>query len=477
MTLPPGWTRASLEDLASTEPRAITDGPFGSNLKTAHYTSEGPRVIRLQNIGDLQFLDDRAHVSEEHFQRLIAHSVHPNDVLVAGLGEHLPRACLAPPSIGPAIVKADCFRVRTYPEIIPAFVCAVLNSPQIRSSASGLISGVGRPRLNLQKLRAIQVPVPPAAEQGRIVAAIEEQFSRLDAGASALERVRQNLKRMRAAVLQAAVMGRLVEHDLSEPSLSHLMNKAGIRDYDSAEQPPNWITASVGSLARVTSGATPSRSRKDYWSGGSIPWVTSTLVNTEEIDHAKEFVTPLALRETSIKLMPPGTLLVAMYGEGQTRGRCSELLLQATTNQACAAIVVKEELQTIRPYVKLALLASYEANRQLSAGGVQPNLSVGIIKALRITLPPVAEQARICEEVGRQIAFISRLESELDAPSKRLGHLRSSILSAAFLGQLVPQNPTDESAFVLLERIASVRASSNGHTLSPSRIRRTKGNA
>src|SRR5271167_4022418 len=117
--LPLGWAWATVQDLAAPEPRAITDGPFGSNLKTAHYTHAGPRVIRLQNIGDGVFLDEKAHISQEHFAALSSHAVRPDDVLVAGMGETLPRACLAPRSLGDAIVKADCFRVRLHGEMQP----------------------------------------------------------------------------------------------------------------------------------------------------------------------------------------------------------------------------------------------------------------------------------------------------------------------------------------------------------------------
>lgn len=106
------WPLATLESLASDEARAITDGPFGSNLARQHYTSSGPRVIRLQNIGDREFIDNPAHISQAHFERLRAHEVLPGDLLVASLGEVLPRGCLAPNNLGPAIVKADCIRVR-----------------------------------------------------------------------------------------------------------------------------------------------------------------------------------------------------------------------------------------------------------------------------------------------------------------------------------------------------------------------------
>src|SRR4051812_12193420 len=101
-----------LEDVATRAPASITDGPFGSNLKSEHYTETGARVVRLQNIGEGVFLDAEAHISLERFDRLRKHEVEAGDVLVAMLGEVLPRACIAPISLGLAIVKADCVRVR-----------------------------------------------------------------------------------------------------------------------------------------------------------------------------------------------------------------------------------------------------------------------------------------------------------------------------------------------------------------------------
>lgn len=472
--LPEGWAYARADAIKADSFNALAIGPFGSNLKVSDYRDDGVPLVFVRNIRAKAFDPcDLKYVSEAKAATLRPHAVERGDILVTKMGDP-PGDTAIYPLAEQGVVTADCIKLTAHPAVDARYIMYALTSPAIKGQILRITQGVAQPKMSLARFRSgIEIPLAPTAEQRRIVAAIEEQFSRIDAGVAALRRARQNLKRMRAAVLHAAVMGRLVEHDLSEPSLAPLMSKVGVREPERADQAPNWITASIGSLARVTSGATPSRSREEYWSDGSIPWVTSALMNNETIHQAKEFVTATALRETSIKLMPPGTLLVAMYGEGQTRGRCAELLVEATTNQACAAIVIHEELESIRPYVKLALLASYEANRQLSAGGVQPNLSVGIIKDLQIALPPVAEQARICEEVSRQTAFISLLENELDAQSKHPDRLRSSILSTAFSGQFVGQDPSDESVSVLLARIATERISSNGHKPSRNGTRRT----
>jgi type I restriction enzyme S subunit len=175
--LPAGWQWATVEQLAAPEPYSITDGPFGSNLKTEHYRMDGPRVIRLQNIGDGVYVDEEAHIAQEHYERLQKHRVFANDVVIAAFGENPPRSCVIPESLGPAIVKADCIRFKPHCDILPKYVNAALNSEPVRKRTKGLVHGVGRPRLNLGEIRLILLPIPPLAEQIRIVAEVDRLLS------------------------------------------------------------------------------------------------------------------------------------------------------------------------------------------------------------------------------------------------------------------------------------------------------------
>ena len=186
--------------------------------------------------------------------------------------------------------------------------------------------------------------------------------------------------------------------------------------------------------------------------------MTSGLITNGVIREAREFVTERALRETSLRLWPAGTLLVAMYGEGQTRGRCAELGLKATCNQACAAISLLEPLRGYKDFLRLSFDANYAANRRLASGGVQPNLNAGLIKDMVLSLPPPEEQARVVAEVERQLSFVEACERAVDVGLARAAGLRRSVLKSAFEGRLVPQDPSDESAMALLERIRSQRA-------------------
>src|SRR5207248_1486440 len=149
-----------------------------------HYTMSGARVIRLQNIGDCKFNDERAYISLDYFEELRAHEVRAGDIVAASLGEELPRVCIIPELGEPAIVKADCIRVRIHPEVDTKWVLYALTAPQTRQYAASRIRGIGRPRLGLGEMRRLPIPLPPLTEQRRIVATLEDNLSRLDAGGS-----------------------------------------------------------------------------------------------------------------------------------------------------------------------------------------------------------------------------------------------------------------------------------------------------
>ena len=154
--LPVGWEWAKLGELATRERYSITDGPFGSNLKTEHYTDNGPRVIRLQNIGEGIFRDEKVHISYEHFQTLKRHQILEGDLVIAALGESLPRSCIIPGFVGDAIVKADCIRFKAEKSITSSeFLNIALNSDVLKKIALKVMHGIGRPRLNQQEVKLL----------------------------------------------------------------------------------------------------------------------------------------------------------------------------------------------------------------------------------------------------------------------------------------------------------------------------------
>ena len=202
--LPEGWIWAKVDQLASPEPNSITDGPFGSNLKTEHYTTVGPSVVRLQNIGDGVYIDEEAHISEVHFERMQKHRVFEGDLVIAAFGANPPRSCIIPATLGPAIVKADCIRLNTHRLLFGEYINYALNSDPVRKRSRQMVHGVGRPRLNLGEIKSIVIPLPPLAEQHRIVAEIERRLSVVDELEATVAANLRRAARLRQSILQRA---------------------------------------------------------------------------------------------------------------------------------------------------------------------------------------------------------------------------------------------------------------------------------
>ena len=156
---------------------------------------------------------------------------------------------------------------------------------------------------------------------------------------------------------------------------------------------PDWESGSLGAIFETTSGGTPSRAEESYW-GGNIPWITTSLVDFRVIFKADEFISVDGLKNSSAKLFPIGTVLIAMYGQGKTRGQVALLGVDAATNQACAAVLPNKRIE---PYfVFLNLVGRYEEFRKLSNSGGQENLSQGLIREIPFAYPADgAEQQRI----------------------------------------------------------------------------------
>lgn len=190
------------------EPGAITDGPFGSNLKGDHYHPDGVRVIRLGNIGVGEFIDvDRAYVTEAHFQSLSRHNAKAGDVVVAALGDGARpagRACLVPDELTRSIVKADCFRIRTNARLLGSYLMHFLNSPQVLQAVASSSRGATRPRMTLGMLKSIAVPVPPMSVQRAIAAQIGDALAEIATMTKALDAELEAVRRLRGAILDKA---------------------------------------------------------------------------------------------------------------------------------------------------------------------------------------------------------------------------------------------------------------------------------
>lgn len=261
---------------------------------------------------------------------------------------------------------------------------------------------------HFQYLLKSDIAVPPLATQHAIVTRIEALFAELDKAVAKLQNAQQQLKIYRQAVL------------------NHWLNN----------EDGKWEMVKLGNIADVNTGSTPKRGNKDYWENGNIPWITSGEANYQYITKATEFITTKAVAETNCKIIAKGSLVIAMYGEGRTRGKCAELSIDATTNQALASITFTDS-RMYKNFAKWFFEKNYEDMRMLSSGGVQPNLNLGIIKNMILPLPPLTEQQRIVNEIESRLSQATASETYIENALQQAEALRQSILKKAFSGELV----------------------------------------
>ncbi|MBB1440280.1 restriction endonuclease subunit S [Shewanella sp. SG41-4] len=201
-----------------------------------------------------------------------------------------------------------------------------------------------------------------------------------------------------------------------------------------------WTKGTIEDIAKVTSGGTPSRAKDSYWNG-HIPWVTTSEVKFGVIADAEQKITQEGLDNSSAKLFPKDTILMAMYGQGKTRGQVAKLGIEASTNQACAALLLHKEHDV--EYYYQFLTSQYENIRDLANSGGQQNLSAGIIKGIHVPIPPLPEQLKIAKILSTWDKAITTTE-KLIATSKQQ---KKALMQPLLTGKKRLINPDTGKAF------------------------------
>jgi type I restriction enzyme S subunit len=358
-------------------------------------------------------------------------------------------------------------------EILGVFVLHFVRSDFFLKDAANNMSGTaGQKRVPTTWLNDYPFPIPPIKEQERIVQKIESCFSRIEETEQNLNKVELLLVKYRESLLAKAFRGELIPQNPDDEPASLLLAK--IREERAQNQkgkkkeqelspisdeempfdiPESWEWARVSDLFNVMTGATPLKSNESYYKKKEVPYIKTGNVQNCLIFEANEFISRKAVEETNVKIFPKDTLLVAMYGEGKTRGQVGILKIEAGTNQACAALVNESLDYSIREYVFYWFLVQYEELRKKAEGGNQANLNLQKIKDVVIPFPPINELKNIIKKIKSNIDFLHGLENDVQSKFKILKLLRESILSCAFEGRLVEQIETEGTGHELLQNI------------------------
>lgn len=493
----PTWSRVRLRDVST----VLNGYPFNSDRFS---TESGTPLIRIRNVlhGSTNTYYGGGYDDQYLMQQ--------GDLLIGMDGDfHCARWKGEPALLNQRVCKLDVternYEARLLDYALPGYLAAINEAT----------SSITVKHLSSRTVEDIDLPLPPRAEQTRIVEKLEELMSDLAAGVAELKAAQRKLARYRQSLLKAAVEGtltadwraaraqtgepqetgsellqRILTERRSHWEASQLVRfakqgKTPPKDWhtkykepvqpdtaDASALPEGWTWSSLGQCFQVAVGATPSRKESSYW-GGAIPWVSSGEVRFTRIRAAKEQITEEGLNNTSTQINPIGSVLLGMIGEGKTRGQVAILDIEAANNQNCAAIRVSET--DVPPeYVYYWLWSRYEETRKGSSGNNQPALNKTIVERIPYPLPPLDELNEIVSRVECSLQQSQQQEVAIAHSLKQSAAQHKNILKVVFAGQLVPQAPNDEPASTLLERIRAERNNQEDPSVRSRRTRQPK---
>ena len=401
--LPKGWVWTTLGEIGE-----IITGNTPSKDNKEYYGGNIPffKPTDLEQGIDTKFSNDKlSQLGFESSRKLPA-----NTVLVTCIGATIGKT-------GLISVEGSCNQqinaIVPAKSIIPYFLYYACVSEYMQNEIKSNASATTLPILNKGNFSKIAFPLPPLEEQKRIVSEIERWMlfvKVVESGKSDLQKI---IIQAKSKILDLAIHGKLVPQDPNDEPASELLKRINPKAEITCDNPQygklpkGWCETLLGNIGHWQSGATPSRLRKDYYNG-DIPWLKTGDLNDSVIKSIPETITRKALEETSVKLNPTGSVLIAMYGA--TIGKIGILALPATTNQACCACV---DYMCDKMFLFYFLLANRKRFIAMGGGGAQPNISKEKITNTHIPLPPLSEQHRIVAKIEELFVQFDKIEASL----------------------------------------------------------------
>lgn len=404
--LPDGWKWCRLGDVCKFE--------NGYAFKSDKFAEHGTPVIRITNIKDNEVsLDDCAYTTETSIDERFL--VKKGDLLIAMSG-----ATTGKNGIYCNDDKAYLNqRVGNIKVIDTNVLCDKYRNYYIQSKEQEILLsayGGAQPNISSNKISAMAFPLPPTlTEQQCIVNRIETMFAKLDQAQEKAQSVLDIFETRKAAILHKAFTGQL--------------------RIDNEELPiEDWEDTTIGECCRLGSGGTPSKSHPEYYENGDIPWLKTGEIDWNDIYDVEERITNEGVENSSAKIFPAESVVVAMYGMGVTRGKAAIIKIPTTTNQAVCVLQPNEKVNN--RFLFYYFMCNYWQIREQSVGGNQLNLSGKIIASFSIKLPPLNYQLSIVNFLDTVLEKESRAKEATQTVLEQIALLKKSILARAFRGEL-----------------------------------------
>jgi type I restriction enzyme, S subunit len=382
-------------------------------LKASEYTTNGPYLVANKHLARMRVRWEACdHVSDFRYQESPEIQLRVNDVIMSKDGT-LGEVAFVDYLPDRATINSTMMLLRSNPaHLLPRFLSYYIQGAQFQRFLRQKKSGTSIPHIFQADMASLQIPLPSIPEQSMIstiLLSVDDAIQKTD------EVIARTLQ------IKKGLMSRLFSDGLGHSTF---------KETEIGRIPKEWQVVTIGKITQVRNGTTPRRKIREYWENGSIPWIPTAQVNERYISQPSEYVTKRAFDETSLPLVPKGAILLAMIGQGVTRGKVAKLLIDATINQNFAAIFPSEEVNM--DFVFHYLDSKYPQIRNLGRGGNQWALNCEVVRGIRIPKPSLDEQRRIG-------AILTEIDVKVEKENERnnvLRQLKTGLMQVLLTGKV-----------------------------------------
>lgn len=450
--LPQGWVECQLGEVFN-----IVNGDRGKNYpaKNKLHASGIPFVSAINIQNSKLFIENLLYLNEQQYDLLRSGKINKGDTLLCirgSIGKH----CIYPFNKG--AIASSMVIIRKILPNIDKFLFYYLESFYFRQEVKKYDNGTAQPNLSASDLKRFNYLLPPLNEQKRIVEKIESEFAKIDEGLEHLLKAKEQIKQYRQSVLKSAFEGKLTQQNPDDEPAEILLQKINSKTNcaHNINLPQGWIRCKLGEAFNIERGGSP-RPIKEYLTSSKdgINWIKigDTKNTSKYIFETKEKIKPEGIRHS--RFVAVGDLILS---NSMSFGRPYIMKTSGCIHDGWVVFRNQYKIATEEfLYYMLSSQKIYSEFSRVATGSTVKNLNIDRIKGVNIIIPPLNEQKRIVEEIEKRFAVADEAEKVVEDSIEKAKQLKQSILKKAFEGRLVSQDPNDEPASKLLEKIKQER--------------------
>ncbi len=421
--IPEHWEVTKVKYLTDGNQQNFVDGDW---IESSHIVTDGIRYITTGNIGSGYYKEQgNSYISDDTFENLNCTELFPGDLVISRLFSPVGRSCILPDLGTRVITSVDNVLIRPLEQYFKPFLNYYFNWARYNEYCDLQARGSTLNRISRTMLGSNEVLVPPFDEQQSITAYLDQKTTQIDTFITKKQKLIELLKEEKTAIINQAVTKGL------DPNVK--MKSSGIEWL--GEIPEHWTYQPLRWTCKIFAGGTPSKDRPEYWENGTIPWLNSGEVNKRRISDSDNFITELGFNGSSAKWIESKSLLMALAGQGKTKGTVATLEFQATCNQSLAAIIPDHHKINYR-YLFYFLDSKYLEIRGLVGDDSRDGLNLEIIKDFIVPKLSLNEQEKIVQYLDKKISGIDNAINRIEKEIELMREYQTALISEVVTGKV-----------------------------------------